>query len=403
MNKKILFITLLLFSVNAYAALGEIGGKPPLVSINNLEEDSSPPYIDELNNLKTDLVLRITSNNATECRYSTIQGFNPLTQGNLCSLADPSNATCEFGKLLNGDYTYYYACKNSSSTWSSSNSKIDFEVNPSITVFVSIISPLDGNQYYIGKEILFEAEIICANEPCTFRWDSNKDTGWHSTDQNISYNGLSIGDHNISLTVTDFFGGVEKGYTIISINPIPTDVLSISDFQITKLEPADRYAVNSKIRVQAKVNYFLFESINAKAFIIISDPRTGQALYGPEPFYLNFSVPAFEEYDLNIDLGNYGFEERQNYKIEFLVVSNFVESSPEYFVDPMDKYSDYWADGQIYFIPETQIPEQNKANNSGYEIIELGPEVLRDISNLPETNSTIILLIVFAVLILLKK
>ena len=106
---------------------------------------------------------------------------------------------------------------------------------------------------------------------------------------------------------------------------------------------------------------------------------------------------------MNIDLGNYSFEERQNYKVEFLIVSNYVESSPEYFVDPTYSDSAYWADGEPYYIPQTQTPEQNKANNSGYEIIELGPATLGDLTQAPEINPTAILLILFAVLIMLRK
>ncbi len=275
---------------------------------------------------------------------------------------------------------------------------------PAEALSAEILNPSDGNQFYIGTEIEFMSHLTCTNTPCIIKWDSNKDTGWYSSDENHTYSGLSIGDHNITLKITDSTEQIKQDSVVITIKPITTDVLSVSNFQITKIEPSNRYSVNGKIRVQAKINYYLNQAIQAKAFIIISDPRTGQAVYGPSPFYLEFSAPGYEEYDLNINLANYDFEERQNYKIEFLTVSNYVESSPEYFVDPMDPDSAYWDDGEAYYIPINQIPEQNKANNSGYEIIELGPAVIGNLTEMPEINLTaVIAVLLTALIILLKK
>lgn len=288
-------------------------------------------------------------------------------------------------------------------TWGTCIDSDPFDGCPAPSTTAEVLSPGDGNYYYIGKEIEFESNISCGNEPCTIQWDSNKDEEWNSTDENFSYSGLSIGDHNITLTVTDSLSETASDLVLIHIKPVTTDVFSISDFELIKVEPSDRFAVNGKIRIKAKVNYFLHESVNAKAFLIISDPRTGQAIYGPEPFYLSFTKPGYEDYDLNIDLSNYSFQERENYKVEFLAVSNYVESSPAYFVDPEDPDSAYWDDGEPYYIPENQITEQNKANNSGYLIVELGPTTLRDISNLPETNPILIALILFVVLIISRK
>jgi hypothetical protein len=266
----------------------------------------------------------------------------------------------------------------------------------------SILSPSDGNTFTVGSTIDFNSNIVCENSPCSIQWDSNQDTEWNSTDENFSFSGLSIGDHNITLTVTDSSSETATDSIVIHVNPLIKDVFSVSDFELIKVEPSDRFAVNGKIRVKAKVNYFLYEEVNAKAFIIISDPLTGQAIYGPSPFYLSFSSPSFEEYDLNIDLSKYDFEERKNYKVEFLVVSNEVESSPEYFVDPVDPDSAYWADGEPYYIPENQITEQNKANNSAYMIVELGPATLPTL-NFPETNYLAVGIIAFIVLALTRK
>ncbi len=299
----------------------------------------------------------------------------------------------------------YYLYVNANDNYTSTNSKnATININPApSTLSALILSPSDLNNFFIGSTINFKSNIKCGNSPCTVKWDSNKDSEWYSTDENFSYSGLSIGDHNITLTVTDSISETATDSVNIKINPITADVLSISDFEIIKVEPNNRFAVNGKIRIKAKVNYYQSQSISGKAFIIISDSITHKAIYGPEPFYFSFTIPSFEEYDLNIDLSNYPFVERQNYKVEFLAVSNQVESSGEYFVNPVDSDSAYWDDGDSYYIPDEQIPEQNKANNSGYQIIELGPANLGDISQLPETNPAIILLILFSVLIIIKK
>lgn len=276
------------------------------------------------------------------------------------------------------------------------------EMESFITI-VSIVSPKDTQEFYIGSQIDFNSNIFTSSEEYSIEWDSNKDTNWKRYDKNISYNGLSIGDHNISLTLTDSVDTKTRVSVIIHIKPITTDVLSVSDFEIIKIDPENRFSVNGKIKVKARVNYYLTQAIDAKAFIIISNPITNTAIYGPSPFYLSLAEPTYEEYDLNIDLSSYSFEERENYKVEFIVVSNFVESSPEYFIDPMDSESAYWDDGEDYYIPQQQIPEQNKANNSDYQIIELGPATLGDLTQAPEINPTAIILILFAVLIILRK
>ncbi len=270
-----------------------------------------------------------------------------------------------------------------------------------ITSAASILSPPDGNEFFVGTTIDFKSNIFSGDPSYTISWDSNKDSTWSFSDENFSSNELNIGDHNITLTLTDATGET-KDSVFIRIKPITKDVFSISDFQIIKVNPTDRFSVNGLINVKAKVNYFLSEEIDAKAFFIISNGTTNQAIYGPSIFYLHFTNPSFEEFDLNVDLSNYAFRERENYKVEFLVVSNEVESSPEYFVDPVDEDSAYWDDGEPYFIPLNQIPEQNKANNSGFQIIELGPATLPSITA-PETHPIIILFILFAILIVLKK
>jgi len=271
---------------------------------------------------------------------------------------------------------------------------------PETFLNASILTPIDGNSFFVGSTINFTSSIS-SSEAYSVQWDSNKDLGWNPADENFSYSGLSIGDHNIFFTVTTD-SNTARDSIVIRIKPITTDVFSISDFEVIPVEPTDRYALNGKIKVRARVNYFISEAVNAKAFIIISDAITHQAVYGPDPFYLSFTQPDYEEYDLNIDLSSYDFYERKNYKVEFLIVSNEVESSPEYFVNPTNPDSAYWDDGEPYFIPEEQIPEQNKANNSGYEIIELGPITIPSIEA-PEIHPTIILLILFTVILIARK
>jgi len=428
MNKKIILLLLILL----FSALNAFAARPPEIPVGSLsltwvEPNTTPYEITEKE--KLDVTVKITCDGIAECENVTAkiqycigascssyinmtdktQGLqienikkDPTTQ----NLGDFSGEkTVDWGiQWPEAEYGQTYKLKIIATATGLEDASLTGRelIMETPESSVSITSPSNGSTFFVGSSIDFNSEIVSAlGTSYSVKWDSNKDIYWNHSEENFFSSELNIGDHNITITLTE--GIIEKKDSIIiSIKPVTNDVFSITEFGIIKVEPIDRYSVNGKIRVQAKLNYYLNQPIQGKAFLIISDAVTHKAIYGPSAYYIDFDSADSAEYDLLIDLSNYNFIERRNYKVEFLVVSNEVESSSEYFVDPIDPDSAYWDDGEPYNIPENQIPENHKSNNSGNQIIELGPATLPFIQA-PEIHPTLIALIVFAVLILIRK
>ncbi len=216
----------------------------PVVSIKNLAGDKTAPYNDFLNDGETNLVLTINSNDATLCKYSTKQNFNPATQGTACTQNTSSKATCAIGALAEGNYRRYYSCYNgnTSKKWSS-NQRIDFLVDFLSGLVVKIESPENGEEFNIGSLISFDGNIESNFFDYSVQWDSNKDLTWAHDEEDFDSTELSIGDHNITLR-GNFHISDEENYVLtdsilLRILPVASDVLGISSFEIQEQLRAD--------------------------------------------------------------------------------------------------------------------------------------------------------------------
>ncbi|MDD2834837.1 MAG: hypothetical protein PHY05_01675, partial [Methanothrix sp.] len=78
-----------------------------------------------------------------------------------------------------------------------------------------ILSPGDVRTFYSGEMVLFSA-LPCLMQPCTFLWHSSQD-GVIGIGQSFQRDDLSLGWHNITLTVTNSSGLSEQAYIEIAI------------------------------------------------------------------------------------------------------------------------------------------------------------------------------------------
>ncbi|MFH1663696.1 MAG: hypothetical protein ABH986_02720, partial [archaeon] len=230
--------------------------------VNNIAGDTTAPYIDLLNDKKTDLVLNITTNDGIECKWAATS-FDPVTQGTNCTMNSASSSTCGLGSLVNGNYSRYYACKNNF-TWSPIKS-VDFTVDLTSLLSAAIVFPKDGNAFLIGETINFDSNIYSNFFNYTVQWDSNTDTDWKPSQEDFSYSGLSIADHLIGLkAVFDIGGGnfLEKtGSVKVRVYPVPQDILRIVEFELVYIKlisghPAMTFKLttnNDYIQVKTKI------------------------------------------------------------------------------------------------------------------------------------------------------
>ncbi|MDD1748548.1 MAG: hypothetical protein LUO89_01605 [Methanothrix sp.] len=78
-----------------------------------------------------------------------------------------------------------------------------------------ILSPEDVRTFYKGEMVLFSARS-CPGEPCSFLWHSSQD-GIIGKGQSFQKDNLSLGWHNITVTVANSSGSSEQAYIEIAI------------------------------------------------------------------------------------------------------------------------------------------------------------------------------------------
>ena len=78
-----------------------------------------------------------------------------------------------------------------------------------------ILSPEDVRTFYKGEMVLFSARS-CPGEPCSFLWHSSQD-GIIGKGQAFQKDNLSLGWHNITVTVANSSGSSEQAYIEIAI------------------------------------------------------------------------------------------------------------------------------------------------------------------------------------------
>lgn len=251
------------------------------------------------------------------------------------------------------------------SLWGSCIDSDPEDMCPLILPTANIISPLDNYQFYIGSNIEFKGETTCGHPPCITQWDSNKDLEWHSTEEEFSFSGLKIGDHNISLLVTDRFENKIRDSVILSINPVASDVLRINSFEVI---PEQDLTTKSLIQVKANIVNFSLQEKQASAVLVIINAETGQEVFRDET--QNPLIPAgnSENITYNIDLSLIEIKE-ENYKVKL--------------------------DVTIY------PPEQNTSNNHETKIITVRKETKK--VNLTEIEVIILPAILLFILLIINK
>jgi len=371
MKKKILITAFLLFLLNANAL--EIGEKEeipgqlegPTVKLFSIGADSAPPYSDKIND-GTKIILNILSDDAEKCKFSA-STFNPLTEGTDCNMPDSSRATCELGKLKDGEYTYYYSCYNGK--WSSVQHS-EFTVDFLSSLKAGILSPENATKAVIGTELNFESQIQNNFFYYTVQWDSNKDFSWGSTKENFSSSGLNIGDHNIAVrAVFETWEGeyfTEEDYVLVRVVPIPADVLGISFFEVLP----ENINTESTIEINAVIINSSSEEKDANLSLTIIHAETGITAFSDSSKNFSIEAGSSENVSYSIDLDSeLVILQQGNYKINL----------------DLTEYP----------------PEQNTTNNHKTKIIsvqEVNPFVAAS-----ETKIFLIPMILLAILFMLKK
>lgn len=98
------------------------------------------------------------------------------------------------------------------------NDIITITINTPSSVKTKITSPENDSAFNYGDSITFDSLVAGGTPPYTFSWTSNID-GNIGNLQTFTKNDLSVGDHIINLTVTDFLGDTDTKFIDIHIPP----------------------------------------------------------------------------------------------------------------------------------------------------------------------------------------
>jgi len=117
------------------------------------------------------------------------------------------------GALYSGYNNYYSTNKLSLGSHSinlsvtdnlgiTANKTLNVAIKATSSLFAVISSPYSSDQFPVGTPVYFNSMVSGAKSPATYTWTSDKD-GVISTSNFFSISTLSLGDHKITLTVTD--------------------------------------------------------------------------------------------------------------------------------------------------------------------------------------------------------
>jgi len=173
--------------------------------------------------------------------------------------------------------------------WSQTNSTpCNYYFNSSTPIIVgyawhppsaSIVSPLNGSQFLFGSNIDFNALVSDAgNDIVSRKWDSNND-GSFGNDTNVSYSGLSYGNHTITFTATDSLGASDSDSVNISVLKTEGDVFGIEEFKVAPVIPSGRFAVDGEANISAQIWNYSVADANASITLTINDALTNQVNY----------------------------------------------------------------------------------------------------------------------------
>ncbi|MEW6294790.1 MAG: hypothetical protein AB1467_00650 [Candidatus Diapherotrites archaeon] len=231
---------------------------------------------------------------------------------------------------------------------------------------VLIVSPSDGNNFLYGSVIDFNAIVTDdGNDVVSMQWDSNNDGTFGSTSYE-QYNGLSVGDHNITFTATDSLGASGSDSIKISVLRMEADVFAVEDFKVESV-PAGRFMVDGNARISATIRNYSTSDANASIVLTISDAFTNQ---------VNYTYTETQQ----IIGGNYY---RFNKDINFALDLNPKGTAKSYYV-------------KLKVLPA--VNEENISNNEAMQTILLTG--IKAVAT-PEIRVELIALVLAAVLILL--
>ncbi|MFH1255825.1 MAG: LamG-like jellyroll fold domain-containing protein [Candidatus Diapherotrites archaeon] len=132
-------------------ALFQLDNNAPVVSINNLDGDSTAPYTDSLVDSNTNLALSISDLNANgvSCKWDS-SNVAYASMANDCS-GSTGLKTCSFGNLSSGAYDRYYACKDLGLN-TSATASISFQVLSTQPTYATLFSPLGYERYSYNRD-----------------------------------------------------------------------------------------------------------------------------------------------------------------------------------------------------------------------------------------------------------
>lgn len=80
---------------------------------------------------------------------------------------------------------------------------LNLTIKAANSLFAAISTPLDGNQFPVGGLVYFNSIVSGAKSPVTYTWTSDQDGIISTAAGYFSISTLKLGDHKITLTVTD--------------------------------------------------------------------------------------------------------------------------------------------------------------------------------------------------------
>jgi len=313
-----------------------------LIETNSLAGDNTAPYVDGVDDTKTELIINLLDPpKITWCKFADNKSFIDWVA---CDDKQAGTVACDFGDLIEGNYTYYYACQENITWTMNEKHSVDFEINFTEGMTVTISKPTDGKEFVIGDNIDFRSLFVDNGFPYTVEWASNLDTDWKSTQENFFSNELSIGNHEITLTsFFEYRSGedapiqiIEKTDSVnITVIPIPADVFNIISFEVNNsTNPGKKITTEDEIEIKVKIKNETDNAECSQSKLTIINAETGKTVYYLEDPFVDKCVATLVpangilEKTYSVNLNSEGIT-KDNYKIKFDVMELKKEQNKE--------------------------------------------------------------------------
>lgn len=182
--------------------------------------------------------------------------------------------TCSSNTL--GAGTHVITLTATDSDGASGSYTVTITVNGNTAPVAQITGPAEGSTYYVGDDVNFAGSGNDTEDGSltggSLAWTSNLD-GQFCTGENCTSNTLSIGTHQITLTVTDSRGATDTDTITITITPALPDTGQTTSFTGTFGEDSD-YTIHppSYTKLDAVGNEL---DIGASDWVMVRDEVTG--------------------------------------------------------------------------------------------------------------------------------